>query len=528
MSNDTTNVLRDFDFCLAITQQTINRQISDLWDRWLRDSRLTEGTTLKVFPVSPLGKQSPLGIQAELAPLSVNFVVPNGKPGQVEVTMHLKSGEVTYANTSEPDDNGMPTIAKCSIQNWQYTFLAQLSQQQDSLDTLRNRSADAAASVQQALQKTGQPISHFEIESLLMDFTNLETQPSATKTWSPRTIPAGALQQASVCLNTILPQRAGKFLLGTIVRRNRAAGPTPTFAVTSTAVRVYQERADRDASTLNYVGMFSGHPMPSGIDAAFVRMSDNWVDSAAMWRANGQLAGVMAISRASFLDNHLIPMFSRALGVPAVPVGNGSWSFTNGQDRQHRTKDLVKRYHKTGFSYKLVVTPTPGTNQLRLTGRIASYYHYDAYTLDMGFLGGNDHTEWMYFNGHRDIASSVRLVEQNGGSGFHIRADIPNSGYFGGVVVDRNTVGGFAVVTNGLGSAGKALGLLGNSPEEILSSAMHQQLSGITQHLNQILQHLDLQLNHQTFVPPGGGEMNYSNVRFSHAGDLLCDAQYKR
>jgi hypothetical protein len=273
--------------------------------------------------------------------------------------------------------------------------------------------------------------------------------------------------------------------------------------------------------------MFNGRPLPHPIDVSFVRMQENWVDPVAMRQSRGRLSGVMAISRQSFLDNYLIARFARALGQALVRIGDCVWAFSGGRGSKYKSKDLVKRYYKTGFNYKVVLSVVPGTNRLGISGRISSYYHYDAYTLDMGFLGGNDHTEWMYFDGHRDLNSAVHLVERLGGDGLHIRGDIPDASYFGAVVVDRNRVGGFAKVTNGLGSAGKALGLTGNTPQDILASAMHRQLETIRGHLDRVFRALDLQLNQQAFIPPGGGEFDFSGVRFSHAGDLLCDAFYK-
>ena len=92
MSPDTSNVLTDFDLCVAVAQTAVDTQMSYAWKSWKRHSCFSD--TISLFKTVTNGKvvDAKTGIKATIAPLTVNLNVPNSKLGQVKVTLSLLPG----------------------------------------------------------------------------------------------------------------------------------------------------------------------------------------------------------------------------------------------------------------------------------------------------------------------------------------------------------------------------------------------------------------------------------------------------
>ncbi|TWU00799.1 hypothetical protein [Stieleria varia] len=549
MPNDTNNSLTDFDMCLALAQKAIDSQIASAWKEWVSRSEFSDSGDddafgyLDVYMKSPkTGKPTPLGMSAELAPLTVSLNVPNAKLGQVEVTIRLRSGTVTYFDQFEFEK------ATCPIDNWSVSFLTDLDTKPVDPELLRKIDPKAAERADEVIKNAteknpGLDDSYFSIEYLFMKFTKIDLLlvdnksiniPNEQTPENPDGIPLAARTQALVALNTVLQgDGTNEFMLGTVVRRekkNQGDKPIPTFAMTDFAFNIFSDPVDPTASTLSYLGMFSGNVLPKGqdLDRARVKLQDNWVRPERLNGTDATVSGTMAISAHTFLDNYLIPKITQALGM--TPKRDAEhplkWNYSNAWDQKQTIDDIIRRKFFFDWSKSLSVEVMTGQAVLNITGKISSSIGYDGYTHGAEGLGIG-RSEWIAYAGHRTITTSLQLRETGGSVGFGIAFDIPDADYFGPVVVDKDEIEGFAKVNEAVGGVLKGVGIIGDTPAAMLESSMSKTVEALRSELDSALKNLDVELNQQAFIPPGGGVFTFQNVRFSAVGDVLLDVIYK-
>ena len=130
---DSKNALIDFDMCLALTQRAINSQLATAWKTWTKRKTVEDTIILPKFRENKKGETVPAkyGISAKLAPITIDFNVPNGKLGQVNVTLNIPSGVVKYLD----EDDGDSVYA---INNWAITVTVDLDKKSIDLKTLAN------------------------------------------------------------------------------------------------------------------------------------------------------------------------------------------------------------------------------------------------------------------------------------------------------------------------------------------------------------------------------------------------------
>ncbi|BDA69266.1 hypothetical protein CAL7716_034320 [Calothrix sp. PCC 7716] len=180
MTNDTKNSLTDFDLCLALTQRAINSQLETAWKAWKRrkkddgSSMLKDGDTLNLFKRKKVDKITGLstivehkyGFKAKLNPLTISLNVDNAKLGQVEVTLNLSSGEVTYKD----DDDEQQTEL---FENWSISFITDLNKEPINWIALQAIDPQAYEAAKKVIEKSTLPDSFFSIEYLFLEFTNI-------------------------------------------------------------------------------------------------------------------------------------------------------------------------------------------------------------------------------------------------------------------------------------------------------------------------------------------------------------------
>lgn len=528
MTNDTRNTLTQFDMCVAIAQKSLNSQIQTGWKQWLARSEFSDTSTpneftgtINIYPWNTeTNKPSRYGLKATLAPLTVNLNVVNGKLGQVEVTLHLTSGQVDYYDEFKEAPSFYP------ITNWKISFVADLDKKPIDWEALKQIDLQAHHAAEQMVEKAKLPSSVFSIEYLVMEFSKADLVSNSVVSL-PDGVPQGAITKTKAMLNLLTTGSTGEYMLGTVVRRSKTNGiAIPTFALTDFIFNVHPDPVPW-ASTLSYLGMFSKNSLPDNRDAARIALQDNWVRPEMLNGTNGLVSGVMVLSKHILLDNYLIPLFTRELGVVPQASGPLQWTYKNANNTSNNFKDVIWHNYGIGWNWQIDIKALPGQNQLSISGRINSYIHYEGRTVDMGFLGGNDRTEGLYNNGHQDIKATLALTGAGGAVDFKIAADIPEENYFSQVFVDRHETFGFSNVTEAIGSALKAMSIIGNTPGEMLASATQSQLAKVKNSLNTVLQQIDIQCNQNGFIPPGGGEFTFQNFRFSAAGDAILDIIYQ-
>jgi hypothetical protein len=530
MTNDTRNSLTQFDLCVAIAEKSLNSQLRTGWKQWLARSEFSSAPpipgdftgTIEIYPTNPdTGKPSRYGLKATLDPLTVSLNVPNGKLGQVQVTLTLVSGQIDFYSETKEAHLSQP------IENWKVSFVADLDKQPVDWDTLKLIDPAAHYTAEQMVKNAELPPSVFSIEYLAMAFSKVDLVSNSVVD-IPDGVPGDAVVKAKAMLNLLISGKTGDYVLGTVVRRSKTRGiALPSFALTDFIFDVKGDPVPC-ASTLSYLGMFSKNPLPDNIDTARIALQDNWLRPEMLDGTGGLVSGVMVISKHTLLDNYLIPLFTKVLGRGPELSANGlRWTYKNADKKSYRRKTIIWHNFDSGWDWQIDVEAVPGKAQLNISGRVNSFVHYEGRTLDCGFFGGDDRTEGLYNDGHQDVKATLALTGKGGCLDFRIYADIPETEYFTPVVIDRHQTFGMSHVTEAMGSAFEAIGIIGKTPGDMLASASASQLTAVRNGIRSALGAIDILCNEHVFVPPGGGEFTFQDFRFSDAGDAILDVIYQ-
>jgi hypothetical protein len=584
MPNDTKNSLIEFDMCLALAQKAVNSQMTAAWKSWIARSDLLGDSEMKDFAIVSIydDEFQTSGIEVEFDPLTVSLCVPNGKLGQVQVTLHLKSGKVFTEKTNfkrsetkaidgeveqmikeavrrqelssdKAEENEVFDEYKAkykklhpeqfrvetSIFNWDISFITDLDKQPCDLDLLEKIDPTVRGTVQDIVNKTGLPESVFSIEYLFMKFTQVNLLLEGNRNFPSPTgvdVPEAAMTKTCTSLNKMLQGSAGNFMLGTVVRRSKDNSKEPilpTFALTDFIFNVYPDPFP-EASTLSYLGMFARRPLPANWNTARIALADNWIRREMIDGTQGSISGVMAISKQVFMEKYLIAAFSNSLqGETCIPSGL-TWTFTRQEQickRSGREACIIPPTfylncdYDSARDYLLKLEIQPGTNQIKISGRMNSHATYDGHTPDLGFLGGNDHVSWIHYRGYADISGTVTLEGQGIGREFKFNPRLEFN--ISPVQVTESETEGLAKVTEAGGSVLDTLGIIDDTPAKALAHMQRSVLDGLRKALEDELKNLQLDLSQHAFVPPGGGVFTFQNPRFSQVGDLIFDAIYQ-
>jgi hypothetical protein len=515
MPTDSLNSLADFDLCLALAQRAINSQMEFAWKAWKR--RVNFQDTIKIYKTKKDGQlvDAKTGITAKISPLTIDLNLVNAKLAQVLVTLPLASGSVKYFDEEE---EGIVTLP---FEDWSVSFVADLEKKPVDLDILRRIDPDTHRTAAAVIARSGLPDSVFSIEYLFLKFTKVDLMLSDNKNVHiPASVPQGAREKALANLNFLLQGELGDFMLGTVVRRNNKQS-TPTFALTDFIFNVHPHTKP-EASTLAYLGMLSGRPMPANLTIARTRLEHPWLAPELLDGTTESVSGVMAISQNIFMEKYIIPKFSRLIG--SQPVKSGlTWTYSGSQERKDETTDLVERNWETGVVWSLSLTVKPGTNTIAVAGRIASRALMDGYTLGMRGKSAF-HSEWIHMEGHKDLTGQAELIGSAIAADFKLNPKLTYK--FGGVAVDNDSIKGGAVVLNALEVFSKALDFSGATTAERLSNSMNTIVKNWSDWLEAVLKAVDVDLTNHAFIPPGGGVFTFSKPRFTPPGDLMWNVIY--
>jgi hypothetical protein len=513
---DSRNVLTDFDMCLALAQKAVNSQMEYAWKAWKRRCGFQD--SIDIFKLKREGRlvDSHFGLSVRLAPLRLSLNVESGKQGQVMVTLPLPSGKVVYF------DELAEGAAEYAIQDWSVSFVTDLDKKPVDLDILAQIDPDAHQAAQQVIQNSGLSEDVFSIEYLFLKLTDVNLLLSDNKNIAiPPEVPGPARDKALSCLNFLLQGDMGEFMLGTVVRRNTRES-TPTFALTDFIFDVHADWSAPEASTLSYLGEFSGRELPADLDAARIQLKDAWVRPEMLDGTAGLVSGVMAIRKGVFMDGYLLPTFPPELGRP-TPSSALTWHFHREDFKSDASKDIIRREYNWGWALNLDLSILPGSNRLSLVGQIYAKALMDGYTLaPWDWLSA--HTEWIHYEGTSDISAIVELSGEGSSTDFKTRADLKFDRFgdwLGPVQVTNSTIRGGAHVLDAFGS------LFGSSPSESLAGQMSGILGAVRTWIDTALDRIDIDISQQAFIPPGGGVFTFQNLRFSDAGDLIFDVIYQ-
>jgi hypothetical protein len=535
MSITTTNSLTDFDMCLALAQSAINSQIQDAWKVWKAKRNFSD--TIRIFKTKSGNqvKDSQLGLEAKIAPLTVELNVPKAKGSQVKVTLLMEGGKVVYRDEEEGNKTEQP------IANWSVSFLADLEKRPVDLKTLEKIDPESATKAKAVVERAGLDEGVFSIEYLFLKLTEVELMLSANNDIRiPESVPSAARNKALEMLNFLLRGDMGEFVMGTVVRRNTKQA-TPTFALTDFLFDLTPNERIANASTLNYLGMMARRPMPADSPAARSKLQGGWVRPEQVDAKESLVSGIMATSGRLFLEQYLIPKFQKALagvqwesvlGTAGIgrrdtyagptPIRSGlTWTFAETIETKTNLPEVLGELVLTltqSYSLQVKVLPSTAPQQLAISGTVGCKVHIDGSFLKI-------RTQYIHVDGHQDYSGALALTGSGIGTDFDLKSTLTYD--FKDPVTEKTDTGGVAVLAV-MGDIAKAVGLIAETPGELLAKAQKgtgQKLMGT---LKLALARLELDINQHSFIPPGGGVFTFQNPCFSPAGDLFLDVIYRR
>ena len=511
MSN-TTNALEDFDICVALAQQAINSQMSYAWKAWKRRTKFDD--TIRIFKRKSGGEMvnSKQGLEATFAPLKVSLAVEDGRQGQVRVTLPLTKGKVTFYNEETE------ALDHHEFTNWSISFITDLDKKHIDLNALEALDPDSHATAKNLIKDSALPEAVFSIEYLFLQLTSVDLLVSDNKNIAiPANVPDEARTRTLQMLNYLL-QGDIDYMLSTFVRRNTRQA-TPTFALTDFAFNVRPNWDAAQASSLEYLGALGGRPMPPDLNAARLKLNDNWFGPDQIDGRTASVSGVMVLSREILLDKYLMPAFATKLGVHPTRDGN-TWHFESETVNRLPDGNVFGGRQELSLTdgYKIAMHIVPGESRIELTGSATGKVIYDGFSpLDL-----QNHIEWLYVHGGRKLTGDITLAASGTGADFvlepsvtHQFADYAETKHekslLMSVYAEISEIANFSVV---------------KSIDEVISLVTQLQTETITSALDAVFDDVTIALKHQGYIPPGGGIFSFQKPRFTKAGDLMMDVIY--
>jgi hypothetical protein len=464
----------------------------------------------------------------------VSLNVPNGRLGQVKVTLHITSGTVTYL------DEETAELTQYPFENASISFISDLDKHPVDLEILAQIDPDAHQTAREVIEQSGLPDAVFSIEYLFMKFTEVDLLLADNKDISlPDDMPGAARDKALSSLNFLLQGELGNFMLGAVVRRNNKQA-VPTFAMTDFIFDVHANADMPEASTLAYLGMLSNRALPDDINLARTKLEYAWVRPEQLDGTKSTVAGIMAVRKGVFMDNYLIPLFTHEIGkiptfharqwpiptnitLDSIPDDEWSWTYADSARQDDSSNDFFNHYEwHIGTHYDLTIAIVPGTNTLNISGGVSSFANVDFYS-----HGGelSAHTGSITMAGHQNVSGSVTMVDAGIGTGFSVQPTLTHT--FGDLVVDSDDIWGVAKASQFFEKLGEDMHLAGDTTAERLQNQQRDMVDHLRVSLDTWLNNVTLDLGQHAFIPPGGGVFTFQNPRFSNAGDLIFDVIYQ-
>lgn len=524
MNSNSDNSLVLFDLCMCLSESAINTQLETAWASWKARKKWDNKISLFLTKLDKkTGQQIPSkeGIKASIAPLQISLNVPDGKLGQVLVTLTLENGTVFYRGDEGIDEE--------DIEDWSFTFIADLDKKAVDMDALKkidpaafneaNELIDSAKEGQKDLSD-----SVFSIEYLFMKFTRVDTMLIDNRSSS---IPKNANEDAVIVAkraigNLLKGEMNDQFILGTVVRRTGRKS-TPTFALTDFIFHVHTHPS---VSTLDYLGMLSNRPLPTDINVARAVITSPWMQPELISGERSLLNGAMIISKVSYLDFYLIPMIQKTLGADNLAYENLKYTFSDKKSSKGKFDATIYDVHYDNeTSWEVSLKILPGTNTIEVEGFINTKLYVDLVTLsnDVGHL---------HIKGYNHLSGKIMLRgdtpmnenRQPEPEKFSIQIDADIN--FKGAEIKEDDVAGLLALSNTLESIFKAIGIVGETSAEKIKKSQAETVKLISDTLESRLRNLKIDMNNHAFIPPGGGVFSYQNPHFSNTGNLYIDAIY--
>ncbi|SJZ33645.1 hypothetical protein [Sediminibacterium ginsengisoli] len=575
METNSENQLQDFDMCLAISEKAINGGLKTAWAAWKKTKQIKDMLQLRLKNNN--GEQTKEGLDVKIAAPTISLSAENAGSLQVQVTLKLESGTVYY--------NSDKMLAEEKVRNWSFSFVTELGKRKTNLSTLKTADEesynDAVAIMNNA--KANDPSlseSVFSLEYLFLELTHIDiTKLKATDIKGvPEDVDNKALTVAKKALNELTKGNMlnKDFMLGTVVRM------TPSSFVPTLSLSDYTYGINRASSapTLDYLGMFGGRQLPRNIETAKKKMPHAWVQPQMLGSTKGSVAGVLVISKNTFMYSYFAPLFKKLLdrsalrtdvskvyekALPVLQDNYYTWDYLfetssvevravdsvrqailNALERStigdilsfswgilSKIADLIFRINQHS-SWTISFKPQPGTNELLFEGNIfvnaAAVLEIEASLL---FKSINVEVGSQKIKGTQKFSGTILLEgkadELDGDdmlSQFSVKPKLKDKIKFEKLILDTDSTG-YISIQNFIGDALKNTFIPYPSLRDALSATQTAIGAKLANLVNDMIGKFSIDMTNYAFIPPGGGVLLYQRPHFSGSGDLFIDAIYK-
>jgi hypothetical protein len=517
--------LTGFDMVAAITQDTINYQLSQLFAAQVINNQLDISS--KSPPTGHFKVAVDVHLQAALAAPTIEIL--DGSDNRRKVLFHVPMTKGTLSSSLMDD---------LSFENWEYVFTVNLDMKAIGHDAVQ---AHKAIPPEVKAHLDGFTDDMFTIQHLFLDFDDADLASfdrNQTKCPLPASWGGGDLTKQADGTGLALLQTAlenhfsalagtdNPYILGYTTPAKQAgngslpATQDPTGATFSTTYNP----ADPTLSTLNFLLMTGGKALPASA-----------APSAQLWVASAGTYGRFCISRAGFFDGWLLRQLQAALSTPIHPRHYSDSDMTNRKENPSNPPPRQKLGPSLGWdlAYSNIYTWTwpNGVNLEFNTHGDGNFTENDNRGMSLVIAnpspdtaqvsiinGSSSRKRNMDFRDVWDQCFWVTVSQAYTGA-------VTFSGGTDGALGMESKIKGQDIITEPGYCTGSGL----NAALQENVTFNNDEASGVTSRLAQELGALQAGVDgvRSRFVFPAGNIFFFKNPQFDAAGNLLVDVTYK-
>lgn len=496
--NPTNNSLREFDICLALAQLGLNSQLEDAWDKWKTRNSIVSRINIRLPQED--GKE---GLSAEFQAPQIDLNLKAAKPGEVRVILTLDAGTIDFLDAERQ-------VQHQKFDDCRVSFRVGLGKQRIKLDHLKELDKVSGEQIATLIQESDLDNNAFSIEYLFMRFTNLDWMVPGSVTYEGLDdLPDLARLTALAALKRLLETKVGNTLvMGMVVYPGEEKTQPPTFGLADFLLNISRHEHRPNASTLDYLGVFSGRKLPERNGEAVARLNDVWVAATKVEGQTDSVHGAMFLrgdKLTHYFGEQIVAKISKGLAphnptVKKTPRDKGYCIATEFRHGKHDVK------------WTLDIEALIGTPQYLIRGQFVTSINISA-VVGLATASG-DATQ--------TFAGTISLLSQSAGIGFALKLAKPKIEY-SDVFSSAKTGGVVGVLDNFIGKFDASI-----SHKKIIEQITRAVAHVVNNILSNELDNIEISVDDCAFVPPGARVFNFQNPLFTNHGDVALDVIWKK